>query len=115
MKKSKRVKTVFKVIRRILIGILIFVWLVVAFLNTTPMQSFLAVNASEFFSKEWNTKVRIGALSVTPFINAGIKDIYVEDLNKDTLLYASYIEANLYEIPSGKHIVVRNTEVNDLV
>lgn len=115
MKKSKIVKTVFKVIRRILLGILIFVWLVVAFLNTTPMQSFLAVKASEFFSKEWNTKVRIGALSVTPFINAGIKDIYVEDLNKDTLLYASYIEANLYEIPSGKHIVVRNAEVNDLV
>ena len=109
------VKKILKYIGRIFLGVFIFVWLLVALLNTTPVQSFLAARVADYFANEWNTKVHIGAISVTPFINAGIKDIYVEDLNKDTLLSAAYIEANLMNIPKGKHIVVRNAELEDVV
>ncbi|MBR1627202.1 MAG: translocation/assembly module TamB [Bacteroidales bacterium] len=115
MTAGKFIKKILKRIGQILLGVFIFVWIVVAFINTTPVQSFLAAKVADYFSKEWNTEVRIGALSVTPFINAGIKDIYVEDLNKDTLLYASYVEANLGSIPSGNHVVVSNVKLDGAV
>jgi len=113
--KSELVKRIIKYIGRIFLGVFIFVWLLVALLNTTPVQSFLAARVADYFAKQWNTKVHIGAISVTPFINAGIKDIYVEDLNKDTLLSASYIEANLMNIPKNKHIIIKNVVLNDVV
>ena len=115
MTKGKIIKKILKITGRVLLGIFIFVWLVVALINTTPVQSFLAARASEFFSSQWNTKVEIRALSITPFINAGIKDIYVEDLNKDTLLYAGYLEANLSEIPTGPHVKVKNVLLENAV
>lgn len=115
MEAENLIKTIGKRVGQVLLGVFVFVWVVVALINTIPVQSFLASQAAKFFSEQWNTKVSIGALSVTPFINAGVKDIYVEDLNKDTLLYASYVEANLFSIPKGKHIVVRNVELDNAV
>lgn len=114
MTSSKIIKTVSKTIGRILLSIFISVWLVVAFLNTTPVQSFFAAKVADYFSKQWHTKVSIGALSVTPFINAGIKDIYIQDLSNDTLLYASYIEANLKSIPQNNHVILRNVTLKDV-
>ncbi len=115
MTKNVVAKQILKYFGRVLLGMLIFVWLVIAFVNTTPVQSFMAAKVADYFSKEWNTKVKIGALSVTPFINAGIKDIYIEDLNKDTLLYAEYIQANLSEIPTGPHVVVKDVLLTNAV
>lgn len=91
-----------------------FVYVLVALLNTTAVQSFTAAKVADFFSKEWNTKFSIGALNVTPFIHAGIKDIYLEDQQGDTLLCASYIEANLKNIKSLNHIIVRDVDVEDV-
>lgn len=108
---NKILKTIFGVIS----GVLILVYLVIALLNTTIVQSFTAAKVADFFSKEWNTKVSIGALNISPFITAGIKDIYVEDLQKDTLCYVSYVEANLKNIESAKHIVIRNAKLQNVV
>ena len=103
-----------KILLRTICFVLVLVYVLVALLNTTIIQSFTAAKVADFFSKEWKTKVEIGALNISPFIHAGLKDVYVEDLNKDTLVYASYIEANLYKINSFKHIIIRNANVEDL-
>ncbi|MBQ7985476.1 MAG: hypothetical protein IJ250_07575, partial [Bacteroidales bacterium] len=115
MNARKTVKTVAKRTAQVVLGLVVFVYLVVALLNTTVIQSFTAAGAAHYFSQQWHTKVSIGALSVTPFIHAGIKDIYVEDLHKDTLLYASYLEANLASMPKGSEVQVRNLELKDAV
>lgn len=106
---------ILKRIEQVLLTIIVLIYVVVAVLNTTIGQSFTAAIVADYFSKQWKTTIHIGALSVTPFINAGIKDIYVQDLSKDTLLYASYIEANLGNIPKGKHIVVSDVLLQDVV
>ncbi|MDY6393371.1 MAG: hypothetical protein SPL98_03475, partial [Bacteroidales bacterium] len=113
---SKRlVKKILKAILGTLSGVLIFFYILIALLNTTIVQSFTAAKVADFFSKEWNTKVSIGALNVSPFITAGIKDIYVEDLQKDTLCYVSYVEANLKSIETFKHIIIRNAKLENVV
>ncbi len=106
---------ILKAILRIISGVLIFLYIVIALLNTTVVQSFTAAKVADFFSKEWKTKVSIGALNVSPFITAGIKDIYVEDLQKDTLCYISYVEANLKKIESPKHIIIGNADLKNVV
>lgn len=113
---SKRlVKKILKAILGTLSGVLTFLYILIALLNTTIVQSFTAAKVADFFSKEWNTKVSIGALNVSPFITAGIKDIYVEDLQKDTLCYVSYVEANLKSIETFKHIIIRNAKLENVV
>ncbi|MDO5760988.1 MAG: hypothetical protein Q4Q06_08170, partial [Bacteroidota bacterium] len=94
--------------------VFVVVYLMIALLNTTIVQSFTAAKVAEFFSKQWNTKVSIGSLNVSPFLHAGVKDVYVEDLQQDTLAYISFIGANLSNIKSAKHIVVRNVEIKDI-
>lgn len=113
MKTKDLARKITKHIIRLLLCVLVFVYVVVAALNTSIGQSFVAAQASKFFSEEWKTKVRIGAISLTPFINAGIKDIYVEDLQKDTLLKADYIEVKIHSIKSFKNIVLDKVELKD--
>ena len=107
------IKKGLKIAGRTVLGVIIFVYLVVALVNTTPVQSFLASKAAEYFSKEWKTQVHIGALSVTPFINAGIKDICVKDLEGRILLKSSYIEAQLAKIPSSDGVEVGKVKMYD--
>lgn len=112
--KRKIVKKIFKILGKTILSVLLFVYVLVALLNTTVVQSFTAAKVADFFSKEWNTKFSIGALNVIPFIHAGIKDIYLEDQQGDTLLCASYIEANLKNIKRLNHIIVRDVDVEDV-
>lgn len=118
LQKDTQKKGVLKKLLKVFVSVVFFVfvvvYLLVAMLNTTVVQSFTAAKVADFFSKQWNTKVSIGALNVSPFITVGIKDIYVEDLQKDTLASISYLEANLSKIKSLKHIVVKNVEMDDI-
>lgn len=108
-------KKILRISAKTLAGILIFVYVLIALLNTTIVQSFTAAKVADFFSKEWHTKFSIGALNVSPFIHAGIKDIYLETQQGDTLLSASYIEANLYNLKDFSHIIVKNATIEDIV
>ena len=67
MSKTKRIllKST-KALLYVLCGVLLFVYMLVAVLNTTLFQSFLAAVASDYFSKEWKTKVSIGTLEIRP-------------------------------------------------
>lgn len=107
-------KKVLRVLSLVIAFVFVLMYLLIALLNTTLVQSFTAAKVADFFSKQWDTKVSIGALNVSPFITVGIKDIYVEDLQKDTLASISYLEANLSKIKNLKHIVVKNVAMEDL-
>ncbi len=115
MRAKDLARKITKQIVRLLLGVLILVYVLIAALNTSIGQSLVAVQVSRFFSEQWKTNVRIGAISLTPFINAGIKDICVEDLKKDTLFKANYIEVKINSIKSFKNIVLDKVELDDAV
>lgn len=95
--------------------VLIVFYVLIALLNSSVVQSFTASKAADFFAKKWGTVVKIGALNISPFITVGLKDIYVEDLQKDTLVSISYLEGNLSKIDSFKHIIIKNVKLEDVV
>ena len=48
------------------VGLLLGLYVLVALLNSSVVQSYLGAAAGSYFSKEWGGKVRIGALHFAP-------------------------------------------------
>lgn len=67
-KKEKRKRVLplcLKLSFRLLGYFFLFVYILVALLNSTLVQSFTAAKVAEHFSKEWKTKLSIGCLLYT--------------------------------------------------
>ncbi len=82
------------------------------------MQTWLAQKAAGYLSKELNTTVQIKSLHFKLIRSFDLKEIYVEDLNGDTLLYAETIgltinHLNLKETKlSFNTLLLENATVN---
>lgn len=115
MSKTKRIllKST-KALLYVLCGVLLFVYMLVAVLNTTLFQSFLAAVASDYFSKEWKTKVSIGALEIRPWITVSLKDVYLEDPEGNLVADADYISATLASLELPARVVVSNVYLKDV-
>ncbi|MDR1848030.1 MAG: translocation/assembly module TamB [Bacteroidales bacterium] len=103
-----------RIIWKSLLGIFVFVYLLVASLNTTSFQTALANFASNFFSQQWNTQVRISALSIDVFRGVKVYDVYLEDQNGDTILAANSIRVAFDYFPFHNGLNLRNVSVNDI-
>ena len=114
--KTKRITLcTLKVLGKTLLGIFIFLYLLIAILNSTIVQSFLAAKVSDYFSKEWKAKVSIGGLEIRPLLTVGLKDVYLENPQKDTIATVGYLEASLknFEFIKGLEFsYVRLDDVN---
>jgi|GEM_PF-1636162 len=102
---------------KIVAGILLFVYIIIALANTTIVQSLGASWVASYFSKEWKTKVRIGAISVNLFDGVGLHDVFLCSPKGDTILNAQSISAQIFSLPSAKGITLNkvklsNTQVN---
>lgn len=109
--KKRYFKKTSKVIGYCLLTAFMVVYLFMALLNTSIVQSILAAKVSDFFSKEWKTELRIGALSVNVFDGIKIKDVYLESQKGDTILYADYISVKIYSLPSADGIKISSVSL----
>ncbi|HQS51510.1 MAG TPA: hypothetical protein PLN99_06395, partial [Daejeonella sp.] len=80
------------------------------------MQTYVAKKAANYLSKELNTRVELGSLYIKPFKSVVLDSLYVQDLEKDTLLFSPKfsidintfslktrrITVNLIQIDNGK-------------
>lgn len=74
----------------------LIVIILLAFLIRTPQfQSYVARQATDFFSKEWNTTVRIGSVDITLFNRIYLEDILIKDLKKRDLISVKSLEVNI--------------------
>lgn len=103
-----------KVLGKTLLGLFIFIYLLIAILNSTVVQSFLAAKASDYFSKEWKAKVSIGGLEIRPLLTVGLKDVYLEDPNKDTVATISYLEASFKKFEFVKGLEFSKVRLDDV-
>lgn len=104
--KKNYLKKTSKVIGYCLLTLFLVVYLFMALLNTSIVQSILAAKVSDYFSKEWKTELRIGALSVNVFEGIRVKDVYLESQKGDTILYADDISVKIYSLPSSNGIKI---------
>lgn len=94
-----------------LLTLFLFAYLFVALLNTSIVQSLLAVKLSDYFSKEWKTEVEIGAISINIFDGVEIKDVYLESQKGDTILFSESISVKLFSIPTLNGIRISNISI----
>ena len=113
--KTKRITiSTLKVLGKTLLGIFIFLYLFVAILNSTIVQSFLAAKVSDYFSKEWKAKVSIGGLEIRPLLTVALKDVYLENPQRDTIATIEYLEASLKNFEFIKGLEFSNVRLDNV-
>jgi hypothetical protein len=81
-----------RVLLRTLLTVIIIL-LIVFFLIQTPfIQNIIRGKAETYLSRKLKTPVRIGDLSIVFFRRVTLKDVYIEDRQRDTLLSAGLID-----------------------
>lgn len=79
----------------IVVSVVALVLILALVIQIPSVQNMAADKATAWLSKKLNTRVEIGEIGITFPKSVYIKNIYVEDLQKDTLLYGGYIKANI--------------------
>ena len=68
---------------------------IVLLIQTSPVQNWMVGQASSSLSKKLGTKVSISHVNFSLFNKMNLEGTYVEDLNKDTLLYAGKLSVHI--------------------
>lgn len=112
---------VFKTIRRRLAFVIGLVLLLAGFwglINFPPFQNFLIKKVTGVLSDELHTKVEVKHIDFSLFNKMEIEGVLVQDLQKDTLLYAGAANVNitdwffLKDKATLKYLGLKNTVVN---
>ncbi len=67
------------------------------------VQTYLGREAAIFLSSKLNTRVEIGSVDIEFFRKIVLQDVYVQDLHKDTLLYAKKLKISINRIDFKAH------------
>ena len=74
------------VLSYILVSVILLFFIVFLFLQTPPGQNFLRGKVESYLQKKWHTRVEIGKLSMSFPNSLSLKNVYIEDQTKDTLI-----------------------------
>ncbi len=115
MQNKKSIHKAKRILWRIVGFLLMGIYLLIALLNTTVVQSYLGAAASNYFSKEWGGKVRIGALHANPFSHLILDKIELISPTNDTIFFGDRITCRFKRFPySANHlrldrVMIRNS------
>ncbi|WP_036194888.1 translocation/assembly module TamB domain-containing protein [Maribacter antarcticus] len=95
MEKKKREYKWLRVVARV-VGVLLLLFIVLVLFVRSPWgQQLIVSELTGYVSSKTNTKVEIDRLFITFSGNLFLEGLYLEDIEKDTLLYAKSLEVNL--------------------
>lgn len=90
-----------------LAGLLIVLAVSIRLIVRVPaVQTWLVQRVTGYLSDELNTNISISAVDIRLFRSVDLKDIYIEDLQHDTLLYAKNLEAKISTFNWEKRLLV---------
>src|SRR5688572_25565136 len=99
MEKEKKTINYPRKIARILLKTILILFLFLCFVFilvlTPPVQRFLTTKVEGYLENKLKTRVEIGGISFGLSGNINLKDVYLEDRNKDTLLSGGLVKAHL--------------------
>jgi len=89
---------------------------IVLLLVQTPwVQNIVRVKAQTYLSRKLNTAVRIGGLRINFLHSVTLKDVYIADRQRDTLLAAGLIDVNLYVLGLlHNNLDIKRVELGDI-
>jgi hypothetical protein len=99
LKKIRKISIIF------IISILASNLLAYALLRAPAVQTYLVGKLTNYLSQKLNTVTRIEGVDIEFFSKIVLEGIYVEDLHKDTLLYAGKLKIDIKNILIEKNIV----------
>ncbi|TXE19296.1 translocation/assembly module TamB [Psychroserpens burtonensis] len=93
---------------RVLLGILLFLFLIILFVRSSWGQHIIVNEAVNYVSNRTHTKVAIDKLFITFDGDLRLDHLYLEDKKGDTLVYSKSLEANipLWKIINGEAVGV---------
>ena len=88
--------------------------MIVTFLQSAPIQTILVHKLTNILSNKLQTHVEIRSVNFAFFNNVILNGVYIEDLNKDTLLYAGNIKASIRRLPLfGRNLSLGRIQLSD--
>ncbi|MDB5013660.1 MAG: hypothetical protein JWQ25_1862, partial [Daejeonella sp.] len=78
-------------------------------LQFKPVQTYVAKKAAKYLSSELKTKVEVKGLYIKPFKSVVLEGLYIEDQQKDTLLYSPNFLVNLNLLSFKNRVISVNT------
>lgn len=96
----------------ILTTIILLVILLLLSLQLRPVQQYVAHKATAFLSKELGTEISIEGIYIKPFSSISVEGLFVADRDRDTLLYAGQLKAdvNLSQLLNSK-LTIKKVEL----
>jgi hypothetical protein len=95
--------------KKILLILLVFLFIVAGLLSllsyNSSFQTFAANTYLKSLAKKLNTAITVESVDVSLFEKVTLNNIYVEDLNNDTLLYAKNIEVDINDFSLNKKLI----------
>lgn len=86
---------IFKILRRLFIGSIVLLIAVWVLLQLPPVQTWLVHQATHQLSKNLRTTINIEHVDFSLFNRMNLEGVYVQDRNKDTLLYAGLVQVRI--------------------
>jgi hypothetical protein len=114
-KTCKSIKKAAKITAYITLSLLLVLALALFFLQTPYVSNKILEAAKKAFTEQTKSKVEIGSVRIDFFNRISIKNLYVEDIHGDTLLFAKTI--NVRFAPSQllhNQIVIKNARLNGI-
>ncbi len=86
-------------VRRIVTSLFLGLYILIALLNSTVVQSYIGAAVGSYFSKEWGGKVRIGALHASPISHVILDKIELISPTNDTIFIGDRITCRFKRFP----------------
>ncbi len=109
-RKQNYVRKTARILLKVVLFLILFVVVLFMLALTPPAQRFATGKVESFLQKKLKTKVEIGSIAFSLTGKISLKDIYVEDQTKDTLIAGGNLKAN---ISIGK-LLNQEIEVEDV-
>lgn len=74
-------------------------------LRSPAIQTRLIHEIASYYSNKLHTEVRVGEVDVEFFKKLVLRDVYVQDLHKDTLLFFTELKLDIADLNFDKHIL----------
>jgi hypothetical protein len=98
-------KKIRKISLIVISSLLVIILLAYALLRSPSVQTYLVSKVTNYLSEKLNTVARIEGVDIEFFSKLVLEGIYVEDLHKDTLLYARKLKVDIHKILLDKNII----------
>lgn len=103
-------KKILKIISVVTLSILAFIMLIGILVHLPSVQNYAIHKATSFISDKTGTKVTVQSFSLFFFDTIELEGVYLEDVKKDTLLYADRVSADL----DFSKLINKTIELNDI-